>query len=210
METQPTIQNPWLYIWIRPRGTIRQIVNNNPEQHVIILAVISGIFNALDNAAKKSFGDNMSLIGIIFLSLIVGGIGGVVSLHLGGAVFRWSGSLFGGKAPSDHVRAAIAWSSVPDIVLLIIFIPIMIIFGKDWFTSSEQWIAKNETLALVSISAVAIIGIILVLWKAFLFIKCLAEVHGFSAWKSLIAIVVGFLVILVPIFVLIFGCNALT
>lgn len=210
IETRQGGQNPFLNIWIRPRGTIRQIVDNDPDKYVIILATISGVYQSLDRAAKRSFGDDMSLVAIILISLFIGALGGILSLYIGGALFRWSGSLFGGTADSTHVRAALAWSSVPDIVLLVIFIPIIAVFGHDWFTSSTAWMDANESLALVVVGLLAFVGLILVVWKAFLFTKCLAEVHSFSAWRGLVSIVVGFLIVIVPIFVLIFGCGMLT
>lgn len=210
IETNQSSQNPFFSIWIRPRGTIRQIVDSDPEKYVIVLAAISGIYQSLDTAAERSFGDDMSLVAIILLSLFVGALGGVVSLYIGGVLFRWSGSLFGGTADSTRVRAALAWSSVPDIILLMIFIAIIAIFGHDWFTSSTAWMDTNQALVLGVFGLVGIVGIILVIWKAFLVIKCLAEVHGFSAWRGLASIVVGLLTGGVPIVILIFGCSKLT
>lgn len=208
--SQQSNHNLFLSIWVRPRGTIRQIVDSDPEKYVIILAVISGIFQALDRASERALGDSMSLIGILLLSLCLGALGGVFSLYVGGALFRWSGSLFGGVADSIHVRAALAWSSVPDIVLLIVYIPVIIIFGRNWFTSSSEWMDAEESLFLAVVCLLATAGLILVVWKAFILIKCLAEVHSFSAWRSIASIIVGFLVIIVPLFVLIFGWGMLS
>jgi hypothetical protein len=210
IETEKNVVNPWLNIWVRPRGTIRQIVDSNPDHHVMLLAILSGIFRALDNATERGFGDDLSIFAIIIMSLVFGSIGGLVSLYVGGAVFRWSGSLFGGIAPSDYVRTVIAWSSVPDVILLLIFIPIIMVFGADWFSSSPTFLEENEVLNFLLIGGVAFLGLALVLWRAFLFVKCLSEVHQFSAWKGLAASVVGILAIGIPIFILVFACGALT
>jgi len=56
-----------------------------------------------------SAGDELSVPIIFIAALIVGSIGGVISLYIGGAILRWTGSLFGGQATSEEVRAAIAW-----------------------------------------------------------------------------------------------------
>lgn len=210
IETEKNVVNPWFSIWVRPRGTIRQIVDSNPDHHVLLLAILSGIFRALDNATEQELGDDLSILAIIVMSLVFGSIGGLLSLYVGGAVFRWSGSLFGGVAPSEHVRTVIAWSSVPDVVLLIIFIPIIIIFGSDWFSSSPTFMDESEILSFLLVGGLAFLGLALVLWRAFLFVKCLAEVHKFSAWRGLAAATVGLLAIVVPIFILVFACGALT
>jgi hypothetical protein len=51
-----------------------------------------------------------------------------------------------------------------------------------------------------------ILGIVLAVWRVVLFIKCLAEVHRFSAWRGLAAAVLGTLAVVVPLFILFFAC----
>ena len=202
--------NPFLTIWFKPRGTIRYIIRTDPDKYMFFLAIISGIYQAFDRAASEANGDSMGLWAIILTSILGGAFGGVVSLFIMGFVFGWSGSLLRGKADSVEVRAALAWSSVPDIILLLMFIPIIAIFGHDWFTSSTLWIDANENLFLFVTAILAIVGIPLLIWKAIILIKCLAEVQEFSVWRSLASIVLGFLFIIIPILLLVFGCNALT
>lgn len=201
--TDQSSLNLFFNIWVRPRSTIRHIIDTDPTKHVIILAIISGIYQTLDRAASNSLGDDLSLVSIIVTSLIGGAIGGIISLYIGGVLFRWSGSLFGGKAKLIEVRAALAWSSVPDIVLLIVFVPIIIIYGRDWFTSSTAWMDANEAMFLITIVILTFFGLILVAWKAIIVIKCLAEVHQFSAWRGLASFLIGFLVILIPVIIFI-------
>jgi hypothetical protein len=59
-------------------------------------------------------------------------------LYIGAAVFRWASGLLGGEVDSEDVRAALAWSYVPDIVALILFLPLILIVGQDWFSSSAE------------------------------------------------------------------------
>ncbi|MEM7117173.1 MAG: Yip1 family protein [Chloroflexota bacterium] len=204
-KTQQNARNPFISIWIRPRDTIRQIVDADPEKHIYFLAAISGIYRVLESATDRSFGDTMPLSVILLLSLVLGAFGGVLGLNIGAVLFRWSGKLFGGTADFKDVRAALAWSSVPDIILLAVYIPMIAIFGHDLFTSSTDWI---DASALIIIGILAIVGFILIVWRAVMFIKCLAEVHRFSAWKSLAATIIGFLVIVLPFFIIIFGTGA--
>jgi hypothetical protein len=206
-KPQPSIQSPWLSIWIEPRGTIRQIVDSNPERHVLLLAVLTGVYRALDNAAARDLGDSLSLPAIFILSLIFGAIGGMISLYITGAVFTWSGNLFGGEASSEEVRTAAAWSSVPDVVLLVVLLFPMAVLGREWFSSSPD-LPDNALIGLWLLGLVGI-GIVLTLWRVFLFVKCLAEVHNFSAWRGLAASIVGVLALGVTVFVLFFACNTL-
>ncbi len=123
----------------------------------------------------------MSLTSLLLLCVIGGGIVGIISLYIGGEFFRWVGSWLGGKATAQDVRAAIAWSSVPDLILLAIYIPIIMIFGRNWFISSTEWM--SPVLAFVVFATIAPIGLILLIWRFVLFVKCLAEAHQFSGWK---------------------------
>lgn len=185
--SQPTTSHrvPWLAIWIMPRKTIRQIVDADPDRHVAILAVLSGVARALDIAAKQMLGDMMSLKDMLIICVIGGIVGGVLWLWLRGELYRWTGSWFGGKATAREVRAAVAWSSIPDVVMLLTFILIIAFFGHDWFTSSSYWVYNPFALHLIL--GLAILGATLLVWRMVLFIKCLSEVHRFSSWRGLVS-----------------------
>ncbi len=200
MNLQTSLLIPFLSIWVKPRSTIRKILDSNPEQHVLLLATLSGIYRLIDRASERSFGDSISFIPLLLLCIVGGGVSGVISIYLGGIFFRWIGSWFGGQASSQEVRAALAWSSVPDLVLLAIYLPIIIIFGHNWFISSTEWM--NPILAVIVLAVLGPIGFLLLLWRVFLFVKCLAEAHKFSAWKGLGTAILGAIVIVVPFFII--------
>jgi len=194
---QRTNMNPWLNIWFKPRITIRHIVDQTPEKHVQLLAVISGIFRFVDQASERSLGDTVSLLGILGLAIVIGPIAGYISLYLSGALFQWTGSWLGGNATVRDVRTVYAWSSVVDIVGLIIFTPIILVFGRDWFQSSANW--TNSSAGLFIAVLLIPLGLTLLIWRAIMFLSGLAEVHNFSIWKSLGATVLGFAVVMIPI-----------
>ncbi len=194
LQTKPL--SPWLSIWFKPRNTIKHILDTNSEKYVLLLAALSGIYRTLERATNISLGDIMSFIPLLLVCLIAGAILGVLGLYIGGRFFSWIGRSLGGQATSQEVRTAIAWSSVPDIVLLAIYIPIILIFGHNWFISSLEWM--SPILTVIIFITLTPIGIILLIWRFFLFIKCLAEAHQFSAWKSLGTVVIGTIIIVVP------------
>ena len=106
---------PWLKIWTEPRGTIRAIVDTDPTRYVLLLAVIGGIAESLNRASTQDLGDTWPVVGIVLLALLLGSIGGILSLYISGAIFRWTGSLLGGQASSEQVRSALA---IPLLVLV--------------------------------------------------------------------------------------------
>ncbi len=195
-------QNPWLSIWTRPRGTIRAIVRLDPEKHVILLAALAGVGQVLDRASTNYMGDDASLLVIFFIALIGGSIGGIISLYISGAILSWLGGLFGGQASAVEVRSAIAWASVPLIWAMLLWIPELALYGSDMFTSVTPRI-DNQPWALL---VLGLVEIVIAIWAIVIFLKCLGEVHGFSAWKALgVSILPG-----VVIFLFVFGCLLLT
>lgn len=202
MEIQPRPSeqplSPFLSIWIKPRETIRKIVDTDPTKYVTVLAMLAGIGQALDRASSRNMGDSLPLIAILGICLIFGPIGGIISLYIGGALYRWSGSWLGGQASSEEVRAAIAWSSVPIIFTLPLWIPELLLFGEEMFTKATPKLNANPLLGIVLLGFVAV-EVIVGIWAFVVFMKGLGEVQKFSAWKALGSVILGTLVIFVPI-----------
>lgn len=198
MEAQARPLPPWLTIWFEPRKTIGRIVDSDPKYGVATLAMLVGLGRAPDRASAHDLGDTMSLSAIAVFGVLVGPIGGLVSLYITGALVRWAGSWFNGEATSEEVRAAIAWSSVPVICALPLWIPRLILFGDELFRSSTPRLEANPLLAL-PLLGLAAVDIAAAIWAFVVLLNCLAEVHQFSAWRALVALLLSFLVVLVPI-----------
>ncbi len=203
-EVQAKPLNPWLSIWVKPRETMRWIVDTDPTRQVVLLAVLGGIAQFLDRAAGRSLGDTLSVSVILIIALFVGSIGGLISLHIGGALLRWTGSWFGGQATSEEVRAAIAWSSVPTIWALLLWIPELMLFEEELFTTATPRIDANPLL-LFFLLGFAAVEVVIGIWTIVVFLKCLGEVHRFSAWKALGATIIPGLILLGVVFACVFG-----
>ena len=178
--------SPWLSIWIWPRKTIRQIVDADPRYGVTLLAILAGFGQALDEASSGDMGDTLSLPAIFVLCAILGPIGGLISLYFAAALWRWTGSWLGGKASSQEVRAAIAWSSVPNIWAMLLWVPYLAICREEMFTSAMPR-TEASLLLLLLLLGLGLVEIVISLWAFIVLLKCLAEVHRFSAWRALAA-----------------------
>jgi hypothetical protein len=143
-------------------------------------------------------GDALSLPVVFLHATVFGAIGGVISLHISGALIRWTGSWLGGQATFDEVRAAIAWASVPQIYLLVLWIPELLIFGEEMFTTATPRIDSSPLLAFLLL-AFAGLEIVVGAWNIVVYRKCIGEAHQFSAWKGLASTILAGLIIAVPI-----------
>lgn len=196
METG--LSSPWFSMWIRPRKTIRKIINTDPFQHITLLAAIAGIGITLSRASQNSLGDGDSLAQILILAIPVGMIGGILSLYMRGALLEWTGGWIGGRAQSHEIRAALAWSGIIDIWLMLLWIPDLLIFGKELFTTQTPQIDASTPLTVLFWLSFTIqtIGVI---WAVVVSLKCLGEVQRFSTWKALGNSALPVLVVLLPI-----------
>ncbi len=116
---------PFFTIWTQPRATIRRIADTDPRRNVIALAAIGPAIGALAGQWSKALASNANLSVLwpiwVAASVAIQAALGVLGLFIGGALFKWSGSLLGGVASRVEVRAAIAWSQVPAIAAGISF-----------------------------------------------------------------------------------------
>jgi hypothetical protein len=195
------VLNPWVSIWTKPRQTIAQIVATDPTKYVVALAAVSGVAQFLDRASSRNLGDRMSLTTIIAMALTVGPGLGVIFLYLLGALTKWTGGWLGGRASAEAIRAALAWSSVPFIMISVLWIPQLLLVGSELFTEATPRLEANAALAL-AILPMFVLQAAVSIWSLVLLCKCLGEVQGFSAWRGLGNAALAAMVIGVPVFAL--------
>jgi hypothetical protein len=196
--------NPWLSMWMQPRATIQQIVDSNPERLVLVLAAIAGISRVLNRASLKSLGDIIEWPLIFLIAAILGPVAGIIGLYIGGALIHWTGKWIGGKGSPENIRAAIAWSSIPVIWALLLWIPEFALFGEELFTTKMPTILASPSLTLL-LFGFGIIELVIGIWTIVVSLKCIGQVQGFSAWKALGNMALSALVILIPIILFTFG-----
>ena len=66
-------------IWTRPRGTIRGVVETDPNQHFWFLGMMYGVHRSFDQAIGFQLGEKYSLSTIVVGCVLVGLVGGPVS-----------------------------------------------------------------------------------------------------------------------------------
>ena len=72
--------SPWISIWTKPRATIQQIVDTNPQKFLVRLTSIEGFASYLDHARLRSLGDKYDWPILFAIAAIVGPIAGLIVL----------------------------------------------------------------------------------------------------------------------------------
>jgi hypothetical protein len=176
--------NPWTSMWLQPRATIRQIVTEDPEEGVLVLALLSSIPSVLGQIFEWSSGDDLPTLVRRALTIALLVLITVGCLFLGARLLRWTGSWFGGTANLKELRAAIAWSSVPALWALPLVALNMATEHLDLFAAAPPSAGVSLSLSRFSMGLTAVqVGI--GLWGMVVFLLALSEVQGFSVSRAL-------------------------
>jgi hypothetical protein len=200
---------PWVSIWSRPRATLRQVLDGDPGRSVFRLAALGGVAGALKLASTSDFGDSHAASLVLAVCLGAGAAGGIISLFvltsLVGATGRW----LGGRGRTSAVMAALAWSYVPAIWGLALWLPMGALLGEETFRAHPALLEGNPPAALLC-GLLRIAQTLIGVWGFFVTLKCLAEAHGFSAWRAFGAFVMAGLIVAVPVGVVLAVAQALS
>lgn len=204
----PDGSNLFRTIWTHPRLTVREIVLTNPALHVTSLACLAGIGQALDRASMRSSGDSTPLITILGVACVIGPLAGLFNLWIGSHLLKLTGNWIGGIASREHLKTAIAWGSVPAIATLPLWIPQLLLFGSEMFTSATPTLDAQPML-LIPFLLMSLVELVFGIWSLVLMCNTIAEVQGFrSAWRGLGNAILAFAVIFLPILLLVFAVIA--
>jgi len=190
--------SPFFSIWIEPRATIRRLVDSDPTRNVLALAAIGPAINSLISqwSAVINGTAHPSVLWPLWVafSVAIQAAFEILFLYIFAAVFRWSGSLLGGTATSVDVRAALAWSQVPAIVAEII-----LLFALFAGVPMPKMLPGRLPLIDPAFYKVMVVEGVLGIWGFIISLKCVGEVHRFSAWRAFVAILIPPLIALVVV-----------
>jgi hypothetical protein len=185
-------------IWTEPRATIRGIVDTDPTRYVIALAATGPGISALASQWSRALSGNANLSVLwpiwVALNVVFQAALGVLFLYIFGAIFRWSGGLLGGTASRVEVRAAMAWAQVPGLVGEV-FLLSAVLLGVPTPHPVPGAFPQIDPAFYKVIVVEAVLGF----WGFIVSLKCIGEVHRFSAWRALGAVLIPPLIALVAI-----------
>ncbi|MFC4075486.1 YIP1 family protein [Salinithrix halophila] len=168
-----------LNLWTRPRSTMDELINMNGKPY-LWLVVLSGIGLRLDQASNGNLGDRTATDYIIVTSFIIGPIIGLIAWLLYSGLSHLLIRAFGGYGDWAETRRVFAWSTVPLVAKLFLWVPLLTIYGDYMFSS-----ATPSGLGYVSFFLlIGLLEFILIGWFFVILSQGLSEVHSISAWKS--------------------------
>lgn len=200
--------NPWLSIWVKPRKTIRALVDYDVNHRLVVLCAIYGFQYMLQVAQFFSMGSATSLWFTLLVAIVLAIPVGYIGFNIGAFFLHLLGKLIKGKGTFKQVRAATYWSSVPMVVTIVIWIVLMVAHGNNLFVAGYER-GLTGTALTVNIVA-AFIQCALAVWNIIIFLHALGEVQGFSAWMALLNTFLAALTLFILLFLVGWGVSALT
>lgn len=192
--------NPWLQIWMKPRETMRAIVKTDPKYRFYLLSGIYGFTLLLQLAQNISLGDTVSLTAIFSGAVVLSVLMGILGITIMSGLLYWTGGWIGGNASYVDVRAAVAWSNVPNIVNIVIWLVLIGVFGNRLFLhtfAETPFIGTELTVVFFAFVLQTVISV----WGFIIALKALGEVQGFSAWKALLNVLIPFFMVTIGVWV---------
>lgn len=179
-----TPRHPWLSIWTRPRATIAEIVASHPNRSLWVLAAIYGFSSLMNLFQSGSLGSKMGVVPILILAVVFSPLWGYVAFSFWSWFVSWTGKWFKGKGPYTHIRAAYAWSCVPMVFQIPLWLFLVAVFGRKLFTAFPEGAALGPSEA--SLLFFLLIGkVVLAVWSLVIYVNALAEVQKFSILRAI-------------------------
>jgi hypothetical protein len=178
--------HPWISMWFHPRRTIRQVIASRPSYGVFWLVFIFALQNLLFYANWWSLGLRYSWGAVLAISVLLAPLIGLVWVYFAGWIFYFTGRWLGGAAPASHLRACLAWSKVPAVLGLVLWIVFLMAQAKTAFIQDGN-LTSGWFSSLVINLTVLIVGI----WSFVLLVQAVREIQGFSLGRSIANIAMG-------------------
>jgi hypothetical protein len=108
--------------------------------------------------------------------------------------FSWTiyktGKWLGGQAPYTHLRAAFAWSNVPALINVFVWLILLGIHGANIFKGVIIYPAYDH-IGVIIMMALFAVQMVLAIWGLVLYFNALAEVQFFSIARAIVNVILG-------------------
>ena len=187
-------KNPWLSIWVKPRSTIAAIVKYNPKYRLWILSALSGLPMLLQFSQTFMLGKTSSILAIFVIAVLLSFLVGIINITVWSALCFWTGKWIGGKSSFSNVRTAVAWSNVPHVVTVVLWLGLALVYKGQLFNGEyvNEFVVWKE-LFLVG---TGFIQLICSIWSLVILVNGLAQVQGFSGWKGILNMLLPILLVI--------------
>lgn len=169
---------------------------------MILVAWLAGVLEVLQTQALRASLKPHWGPFAVFMAIFMGPLVGFAYFETAGAVARSVGRLLGGVADVSDTRVALACGTMPELLALPFWAPVLAVHGLEMFTTARP--PRTDGLLVF-----AALQILLWLWAWGLRVVCLAEAHEFSILRALLTVVLSWVAGIVLVIALVAGLAGL-
>lgn len=189
-------------MWVKPRETIRQIVAEDPNKSIWVLGAIYGFSSLMNSFQSAALGTNLSLFPILLVALVLSPFWGYAFFSIWGWMISLTGKLFKGQGTFKEVRAAYAWSCVPLMINIPLWILLVFLFGNQLFLNFPDEQIMVQTAPALALFVVLLGKLTASIWSIVLYLNALAAVQKFSILRAIGNVLVAGLLSVVLVWIL--------
>lgn len=188
-------------IWLRPKDTLRFILEKCPDKYVVQLLIIGGAISALGNTLDGeplfNVGPWFSLVIVVIIGAIFGPLANMIFAAILSMVGRW----IGGKGNYNRTLTIVAWSMVPNIAGVVLLFFQIGFFGPyfAFYSGDIVIVALGLTKSEMILYFLAFLSVVVSIWAAVLLVIGLSLAHNFGIGKAILNLVIPVLIIVIPI-----------
>ncbi|MEI8166023.1 MAG: YIP1 family protein [Chloroflexales bacterium] len=172
------LRRPLYTIWRHPRAALRAALARQAPFTHWLLAALAGVSASLAWAAWAKLGSQLGAGELLTVAVSAGFALGTLALLLSGVLLRTGGWLIGGQASAGQVRVALAWSMLPVVAGLPLWLAQLALLPTASFGAAPD--PAQGLLAGVCGGAHAALW----LWSAALSVIGLAEAHQITVARA--------------------------
>ena len=169
---------------------------------MILVAWLAGILEVLQTSAlRESMKPHWGPFAV-FLAVFMGPLVGFAYFEAAGSVAKSVGRALGGVADVSDTRVALACGTLPELLALPFWAPVLTVYGVEMFTTARP--VRTDGLLIF-----AGLQILLWLWAWGLRVVCLAEAHEFSIPRALLTVVLSWVAAVTLVLALVSALSGL-
>ena len=186
-------------IWTKPTETLDYILRNCPKKHLNALLFVGGVANAINRSSGKADKTALSANAKLIIAIVAGGFVGMLMYNIGAYLLSWTGRWLKGTADKDQFLTITAWSLVPSIGTLFLFVLQTIFVGNPM---NPVVVSELGSMAETIYFLILFLDFVLIVWSVVILVKGIMIIQGFSAGKAFFNAMLPVLLFLVPIIVI--------
>jgi hypothetical protein len=174
-------------VWFHPREAIQERLDSNSKWYLLLI-LLTGVGMRLDQASNSNLGDRVDVGYILFSAFIFGPILGILAWFMYSGLSHLMVRLFDGDGTWRETRQVFAWSMVPLLAKMLLWIPQLGLYGKEMFQSAmptvEGSLLQSGFFLLFGLEELILLG-----WFFYILSQGLSAIHGFSPWKGFLSVI---------------------